>query len=95
VDFLFHHDLIFSARDFEQMNLHYETQMDLGQTLTMGLKLLGGVVGGRFSLDSFRRLVAVSSTAAKIKEHYGQFPDNPTQFEAWVAEARSLWGEGR
>lgn len=93
VDFLFRQGLIFSARDFEQMNLHYETQMDLGATVVMGLKLLGGVLGGGFSRASFNRLLAVSSTAAKIKEHYRHFPEDPAQFEGWVAGARSLWGE--
>jgi len=93
VDYLFHHNLIFSARDFEQMNLHYETQMSLMGTLSMGLVLLAGAASGRFSMASFRRLLAVSSTAAEIKEHYRQFPDDLTRFEAWVSEAQALWGE--
>jgi digeranylgeranylglycerophospholipid reductase len=93
VDYLFHSDLIFSSEDFRQMNLHYETQMDLRQTISMGSKLLWGVLSGRFSMDSFRRLLTVSSTAEKIKEHYRQFPDDPVEFEAWVAGVRPLWGE--
>jgi digeranylgeranylglycerophospholipid reductase len=93
VDFLFHHGLIFSARDFEQMNLHYETEMGLGQTVGMGLKLLGGVATGGFSWRSLKRLLAVSSQAAKIKAHYRQFPEDTAGFEAWVSAARSLWGE--
>jgi digeranylgeranylglycerophospholipid reductase len=93
VDYLFHSDLIFSSEDFRQMNLHYETKMDLRQTISMGSKLLWGVLSGRFSMNSFRRLLAVSSTAEKIKEHYRQFPQDPSGFEAWVAGVRPLWGE--
>jgi flavin-dependent dehydrogenase len=93
VDYLFRSDLIFSSEDFRQMNLHYETQMDLRQTISMGSRLLRGVVSGRFSMDSFRRLLAVSSTAEKIKEHYRQFPQDPSRFEAWVSGVRPLWGE--
>ncbi len=93
VDYHFHNDLIFSSEDFRQMNLHYETQMDLRQTVSMGSKLLRGVLSGRFSAASFRRLLAVSTTADKVKEHYRQFPPDPSGFEDWVAGVRPLWGE--
>jgi flavin-dependent dehydrogenase len=93
VDYLFHSDLIFSSDDFEQMNLHYATEMDLGKTVSMGAKLLRGVVSGRFSWESFRRLLEVSGRAGKIRALYERFPENPADFEAWVAEARPLWGE--
>ena len=94
VDYLFHNDLIFSGEDFEQMNLHYATEMDLGKTVSMGVKLLRGVVSGRFSWESFKRLLEVSGRAGKIRALYERFPENPARFEAWVAEARPLWGEG-
>jgi digeranylgeranylglycerophospholipid reductase len=93
VDYLFHHDIIFSSEDFEQMNLNYETEMRLGKTVSMGLKLVGGVLSGQFSSDSLKRLLNVSSTAAKIKTLYQRFPKDPAQFPAWVADAKSLWGE--
>jgi len=93
VDFLFHSNLIFSSEDFEQMNLHYATEMSLGKTLSMGAKLLGGVLSGRFSWDSLRRLLEVSGRAAKIREAYERFPEDPAGFDAWVAEAKTLWGE--
>jgi electron-transferring-flavoprotein dehydrogenase len=93
VDYLFHNDLVFSSDDFYQMNLHYETEMSLGNTVSMGARLLWGVLTGQFSLGSFKRLLDVSSTAAKIKAHYQQFPESPLQFEEWVAGAKPLWGE--
>jgi len=93
VDFLFHHGLIFSGEDFRQMNLNYETEMGLGQTVAMAAKLVGGVLSGRFSAASFRRLLGVSGMAAKIKALYRRFPEDPAEFPAWVREARGLWGE--
>jgi len=93
VDFLFHSDLIFSSEDFEQMNLHYATEMSLGKTLSMGVKLLGGVLGGRFSWDSLKRLLDVSGRADKIRALYERFPEEPGGFDAWVYEAKALWGE--
>jgi electron-transferring-flavoprotein dehydrogenase len=94
VDFLFHSDLIFSSEDFEQMNLHYATEMSLGKTLTMGVKLLGGVVSGQFSWDSLKRLLDVSGQATKIRALYERFPEDPGEFDAWVAEADLLWRSG-
>jgi digeranylgeranylglycerophospholipid reductase len=93
VDYLFHHDIIFSGEDFRQMNLNYETEMGLGKTIAMALKLVGGVLSGQFSSASLKRLLSVSSTAVKIKALYQRFPDTPAQFSAWVAEAKVLWGE--
>jgi electron-transferring-flavoprotein dehydrogenase len=93
VDFLFHNDLIFSSEDFEQMNLHYATEMSLGKTLSMGAKLLGGVIAGRFSWGSLQRLLDVSGRATKIKALYERFPEDPGEFDTWVDEAKPLWEE--
>jgi digeranylgeranylglycerophospholipid reductase len=93
VDYLFHNDLIFSSEDFRQMNLHYATEMDLGKTLSLASKLLWGVLSGQFSSASLKGLLKVSSTADKIRRLYERFPEDPTAFEVWQAEARSLWGE--
>jgi hypothetical protein len=93
VDFLFHHGLVFSGEDFRQMNLNYETVMGLGQTVAMAAKLVGGVLSGQFSAASFRRLLGVSGTAAKMKALYQRFPEHPAEFPAWVEQARGLWGE--
>ncbi len=93
VDYLFQKDLIFSSEDFFQMNLNYETEMSLGKTLSMGSKLLWGVLTGRFSSASFKRLLAVSSTADKIKSLYREYPESPDQFEPWLAQVKPLWGE--
>ena len=91
VDFLFHSDLIFSSEDFEQMNLEYATEMSLGRTVLMGAKLVGGVLGGRFSWDSLKRLLDVSGRSTKIRALYERFPEDPGGFDAWVGEARALW----
>jgi hypothetical protein len=77
------------------MNLHYETEMNLGKTLSMAAKLLWGVARGHFSMDSLRRLLDVSATAGEIKELYQQFPESRAEFEAWLEKARTLWGDKR
>jgi flavin-dependent dehydrogenase len=93
VDFLFHSDLIFSSEDFEQMNRDYATEMSLGKTLSMGAKLLGGVIARRFSWNSLQRLLDVSGRATKIRALYERFPEDLGEFDHWVAEAKLLWGD--
>ena len=92
VDWLFHHGLIFTQRDFEALNQHYEIPMGLGETVSMGLKMVGGVLGGGFSAASLRRLLAVSGLAGKIKQHYQQYPEEPAGLAEWERAARELWG---
>ena len=67
--------------------------MGLGKTASMALKLVGGVLAGQFSFASLKRLLSVSSTAAKIKALYQRFPKDPLQFPAWMSEAKLLWQE--
>nr|HPL26803.1 hypothetical protein [Anaerolineae bacterium]HPL26824.1 hypothetical protein [Anaerolineae bacterium] len=93
VDFLFHQGVIFSGEDFRQMNLDYETKMSARDTVAMAAKLAWGVASGRFSAGSFKRLLGVSSAAAKVKAHYQRYPEDPAEFDAWVHEAKRLWGE--
>ena len=78
---------------FFHMNLHYGTKMDLGKTVSMGSKLLWGVLSGRISYASLKRLLAASSTADKIRSLYRQFPESPGEFEPWLAQVKPLWGE--
>ena len=92
VDWLFHHGLIFTQHDFEALNQDYEIPMGLGETVSMGLKMVGGVLGGGFSAASLRRLLSVSGRAGKIKQHYRQYPEAPAGFAEWQRTARGLWG---
>jgi len=92
VDWLFHHGIIFTSRDFEALNLHFEMPMDTAATISMGLKMVGGVLGGGFSSGSLRRLLSVSGLAGKIKQHYRQYPEEPAGFSEWERTARALWG---
>lgn len=94
VDFLFHHDIIFSGEDFRRMNLDYEAEMTASQAAAMAAKLAWGVASGRFSAGSFRRLLAASQAATRMKALYRRYPQEAAGFEAWVQEARKLWGEG-
>ena len=92
VDWLFRHGIIFTSRDFEALNLSFEMPIDTKATIAMGLKMVGGVLGGGFSSASLRRLLAVSGLAGKVKQHYQSYPAEPAAFPEWERTARALWG---
>jgi flavin-dependent dehydrogenase len=93
VNFLFHKGIIFTSEDFEELNATYEMSMGFGKLVKIALTLLGGVISGRFSLESLRKFLRASSQAGKMKAHYLTFPEAPAGFEAWRAEAVRLWEE--
>jgi flavin-dependent dehydrogenase len=93
VNYLFHQHIIFSSADFEELNRNYELNMGTGKLVKIGLGLLWGVLTGQFSVNSLRKFLSASGKAGKIKTHYLQYPDSPSGFPAWEAEAKRLWEE--
>jgi hypothetical protein len=49
----------------------------------LAVRLSWGVLTGQFSAGSFKRLLDVSSRAAKIRAWYERFPEEPAGFEPW------------
>ncbi|MCB2214371.1 FAD-binding protein [bacterium] len=93
VNFLFHKGIIFTSEDFEELNATYEMSMGFGKLVRIALTLLGGVISGRFSMESLRKFLKASSQAGRMKAHYLTFPESPAGFEEWRYEAARLWGE--
>jgi flavin-dependent dehydrogenase len=93
VNYLFQHNIIFSGKDFEELNTNYEIAMGAGKLISIGLALLWGVITGQFKFSSLKKFLAASGTAGQLKAHYMKFPETSAGFEIWADEARSLWGE--
>ncbi len=93
VNYLFRHKVIFSSKDFEEMNRSYETQMGTGKLIVTAATLLWGVLTGQFSSESLRKFLDVSGQAGTLKNHYLTYPETPIDFPAWSAKARQLWRE--
>jgi len=93
VNYLFHHNIIFSSADFEELNRDYELDMGTGKLVRIGLGLVWGVLTGQFSLNSLKKFLSASGKAGQIKAHYLQYPSSPAGFTAWEAKASQLWGE--
>ncbi len=93
INYLFRREVIFSSKDFEEMNRNYETQMGTGKLIGIAAALLWGVITGQFSLESLRKFLDVSGQAGSLKNHYLAYPQTPVDFPAWAAKARQLWRE--
>jgi hypothetical protein len=93
VDFLFRKRVLFSSKEFEQLNRHYEIRSGPGTLLRMGLLLGWGVLRGQFARTSLKRVLDASQQAARLGRHYRSFPQSPAGHPQWAAEARALWGE--
>jgi len=93
VNYLFHHNIIFSSADFEELNRNYEINLGMGKLIKIILGLLWGVLSGRFHANSFRKFLSVSAKAGRLKAHYLAYPESPGIFPAWEMQARKLWGE--
>lgn len=93
VIYLFKHNIIFSSKDFEELNRNYEIVLDTDALLKIGTTLLWGVVTGQFAGTSLNKFLSASGQAGNIKAHYLKYPNDPAGFASWMAEARKLWKE--
>jgi digeranylgeranylglycerophospholipid reductase len=93
VNYLFHHGVIFTSADFEELNATYEMSMRTGKLVKIAATLLWGVLTGQFSYASLRKFLKASSLAGKAKALYLAYPEDPADFEDWVAKAKAVWGE--
>lgn len=93
VNYLFRKGIIFTSADFEELNATYEMSFSTGKMVKIALGLIWGVITGQFSMESLRKFLKASKVAGEAKAHYLAFPDNPEGFDAWVEEAKQLWGE--
>jgi digeranylgeranylglycerophospholipid reductase len=93
VIYLFKHNIIFSSKDFEDLNKNYEILMGTGTLLKIGSTLVWGVVTGQFAGASLKTFLSASGQAGNIKAHYLKYPQNPDDFSGWMMEAKKLWKE--
>jgi len=94
VDFLYHQGIIFSGRDFEELNEQYEVRMGPGKLLRTAAVMLWGAITGQFGFNSLKILALVSRQADALKQHFQNYPEHPSGYAAWKQKALALWGEG-
>ncbi len=93
MEYLFKHDVIFSAADFEGMNRNYELLIPFGKLLRIVGVLLWGLVSGNYSWKNFKGLIGSLGIAGKLRKHYEAYPEHPTEFSTWTETASTLWDD--
>ena len=91
--YLFREDVIFSSKDFNDMNKYYEVRMSVGRLLKTILVLLKGLCTGNYSFSNLKALVRALGMAGKARAHYEAYPESPAGFEKWVERAETLWNK--
>jgi len=93
IDYLYRRRVIFAGEDFEELNATYELRLGPARLARMAWVLVSGVLAGRFSGSSLKRLLSATRKAGRLKKHYLRYPESPSGFPGWKAEALRLWGE--
>jgi flavin-dependent dehydrogenase len=89
--YLFRKGVIFSEEDMTDMNRDFEIHLTAGKITRIFSVILLGMLTGHYSLRSLRALLKSVTISGKIRGHYESFPENPTEFAAWVDTAEALW----
>jgi len=91
MEYLYKRNIIFSGRDFEDMNKYNELQIGFGRMLKIIIVFLFGLLTGQFSKTTLSSILKYMKISGKIRKHYENYPENPLNFEEWVEKADDLW----
>lgn len=90
-EFFFEKDIIFSQKSFESMGASGEIKFTTGEMISMGLKMLGGVLAGRLKVKTIKALLESMKNGDIIKAHYDAYPESVEGFDEWAGKADALW----
>ncbi|MBN2155352.1 MAG: hypothetical protein JW776_04870 [Candidatus Lokiarchaeota archaeon] len=93
MNFLFKKDIIFSSKDFEDMNNHYELKLSRSRMTKVTTTFLGGLLSGNISLMAIRSMLNSMKLSGEIREHYENFPEKLVLFPEWKEKAEKLWSK--
>ena len=93
VNFLFKKDIIFSSKDFEDMNKHYQLKIDGKRMTKIATTFMGGLLSGKLSMKAVKSMLGSMKTSGTIREHYERYPDKLLLFPEWKKKADKLWSK--
>ena len=93
MNFMFKKDIIFSVKDFEDMNTDYELKIPRSRMAKIISLLTKGVISGKLSLKTIRSMLNSMKVSGSIRAHYEQFPEQVLLFSEWVQQAEKLWSK--
>ncbi|TFG23834.1 MAG: NAD(P)/FAD-dependent oxidoreductase [Promethearchaeota archaeon] len=91
MEYLFKKGVIFSGRDFEDMNKFNELRIGLGRFIKMVLIFLWGLLTRQFSRKTISSMLKYMKISNKIRKKYEKFPENINEFNEWVQSTEELW----
>lgn len=93
MNFLFKKDIIFGAKDFEDMNKYYELKIDGKRMMKIVSSFFGGLLSRQISLKAIRSILRSMKISGAIREHYEQYPAKLLLFTEWQEKAEHLWSK--
>ena len=90
-EYEFKKGIVFNDKQLTRTNRTFNTDMPLGDVLSLVGNMAVGVLSGNISLHSLRSLLKGVFCGTALKGHYKKYPATPAGFEAWAAKARRLW----
>ena len=91
MEYLFKKDIIFSGRDFEDMNKFNELRIGLRRFIKMVLIFLWGLLTRQFSRKTISSMLKYMKISNNIRRQYEKFPENINEFNEWVQSTEELW----
>jgi len=90
-DYEFKKDIVFASKDMTKMNREFAAKLSLSDMLSLGVKVLIGVISGKIRLKTVKSLLKAVSVAGALEKHYKAYPEQPQEFDAWQERALALW----
>lgn len=91
MEYLFKKNIIFSGKDFEDMNYYYELKIGFGRMIKIVAIFIWGLLTRQFSRSTLGSMLKYMKISDKIRKHYEKFPENSQNFDEWVQKAEELW----
>ena len=91
MEYLFKNNIIFSGKDFEDMNHDHELHIGFGRMIKIVAVFVWGLVTRQFSRVTLHSMLKYMKISDKIRKHYEKFPEKLEYFNEWVQKAEELW----
>lgn len=90
-EYFFKKDIIFSEKFLSSAAEGPEIKISASDTMKIVFGILGGLITGKISFSTLKRLWEGLSLGEKLKKLYRDFPISPSSYAVWVQKAEEIW----
>lgn len=90
-EYFFKKDIIFSEKFLSSAAEGPEIKISASDTMKIVFGILGGLITGKISFSTLKRLWEGLSLGEKLKKLYRDFPISPSGYAVWVQKAEEIW----